>query len=133
MVRFRRRKEKEIMIIVMKMLYLYHWNVIQNGCISLSFLAAFRITLSLFSQTRSERHIFQHYKSSFSSVCIVSAIYTKKECIHYCYISPHFEKTFHTIKKMVRWCKSFEKILENSMYILKEIRNFVFKNYLLDA
>ena len=34
-------------------------NVIQTGCISLSFLAAFRITLSPFSQTRSERHISQ--------------------------------------------------------------------------
>ena len=32
-------------------------NVIEHGCISLSFLATCRITLSPFSQTRSERHI----------------------------------------------------------------------------
>ena len=32
-------------------------NIIQNGCISLSFLAACHITLSPFSQTRSQRHI----------------------------------------------------------------------------
>ena len=55
------------MLIVMKMLCLYplevynfelrfSQNVIKHG-ISLSFLAACRITLSPFSQTRSERHI----------------------------------------------------------------------------
>ena len=59
-----------MMLIVMKMLYLYplevynfelcfSQNVIKNGCLSLSFLAACRITLSPFSQTRSERHISQ--------------------------------------------------------------------------
>ena len=58
------------MLIVIKMLYLYPMevynfelrfseNVIQNGCISLSFLAACRIILSPFCQTRSERHISQ--------------------------------------------------------------------------
>ena len=57
----------KLMLIVMKMLYLYPMevynfelrfseNVIQNGCISLSFLAACRITLSSFPQIRSERH-----------------------------------------------------------------------------
>ena len=57
-----------MMLIVMKLLCLYplevyHFelrfsqNVIKNGCISLLFLAACRITLSPFSQTRSERHI----------------------------------------------------------------------------
>ena len=65
-----------MMLIVMKMLYLYPMevynfelrfseNVIQNGCISLSFLAAFRIVLSPFSQTRSERHISQVPPSQF--------------------------------------------------------------------
>ena len=49
------KKEKEMMLIVMKMLYLYplevynfelrfSQNVIKNGCISFSFLAACRIT-----------------------------------------------------------------------------------------
>ena len=63
------------MLIVMKMLYLYpievynfSGNVIQNGCISLSFLAACRITLSPFSQTRSERHISQVPPSRDSSI-----------------------------------------------------------------
>ena len=56
------------MMLVMKMRCLYplevynfelcfSQNVIKHGCISLSFLAACRITLSPFSQTRSERHI----------------------------------------------------------------------------
>ena len=65
-----------MMLIVMKMLYLYPMevfnfelrfseNVMENGCISLSFLAACRITLSLFSQTRSERHISQVPPSQF--------------------------------------------------------------------
>ena len=54
-----------MMLILMKMLYLYplevynfelrfSQNSIQNGCISLSFLAAGRMTLSPFPQTRSE-------------------------------------------------------------------------------
>ena len=54
-----------MMLIVMKMLYLYplevynfelrfSQNVIKHGCISLSFLATCRVTLSQFSQTRSE-------------------------------------------------------------------------------
>ena len=58
-----------MMLIVMKMLYLYplevynfevrfSQNVISNGCISLSFLAACRITLSPFSQTRSRATYF---------------------------------------------------------------------------
>ena len=65
-----------MILIVMKMLYLYpkevynfdlrlSGNVIQNGCISLSFLAACRITLSPFSQTRFERHISQVSLSQF--------------------------------------------------------------------
>ena len=47
-------------------------NVIKHGCICLSFLAACRITLSPFSQIRSERHIiaaidlqWEHTKSYF--------------------------------------------------------------------
>ena len=40
-------------------------NVIQNGCISLSFPAACHITLSPFSQIRSERHISQVAPSQF--------------------------------------------------------------------
>ena len=65
-----------MMLIVMKMLCLYPMevynfelhlseNVIKNGCISLSFLAACRITLSPFSQTRYERHISQVPPSQF--------------------------------------------------------------------
>ena len=37
----------------------FFWKRQSKCCISLLFLAAFRITLSPFSQTRSERHIFQ--------------------------------------------------------------------------
>ena len=65
-----------MMLIVMKTLYLYpleNYNfelcfsqsVIKNGSISLSFLAACRITLSPFSQTRSERHISKVPPSQF--------------------------------------------------------------------
>ena len=65
-----------MILIVMKMLYLYplevynfelrfSQNVIPNGCISLSFLAAYCITLSPFSQTLSERHISQVPPSQF--------------------------------------------------------------------
>ena len=44
------------MHIIMKMLYLYP---MENCCISLPFLAACRLTLSPFSQTRSDQHISQ--------------------------------------------------------------------------
>ena len=63
-----------MMLIVLKMLYLYSLkyfelcfsqNFIKNGSISLSFLAACRITLSPFSQTRSERHISKVPPSQF--------------------------------------------------------------------
>ena len=54
-----------MMLIIMKMLYLYplevynfehrfSQNVIKNVCISLSFLAAFRITLSQYTSLRSQ-------------------------------------------------------------------------------
>ena len=48
----------EMMLIVIKN-SIFISNFEQNGYISLSFFAACRITLSPFSQTRSERHIFQ--------------------------------------------------------------------------
>ena len=64
-----------MMLIVMKMLYLYPLEVynfelrfsqnIKNVCISLSFLAACGITLSPFSKTRSERYISQVPPSQF--------------------------------------------------------------------
>ena len=82
------KKEKEMMLIVMKMLYLYpmevyHFelrfseNLIQNGCISVSFLAACRITLSPFSQTRSERYISQDYQANFSRDSSIGTCPTK--------------------------------------------------------
>ena len=49
----------------------------QNGCISLSFLAACRITLSPFSQTRSERHISQVPPSQFNRDSSIGTCPTK--------------------------------------------------------
>ena len=76
------------MLIVMKILYLYplevynfelrfSGNVIQNGCISLSFLLPCRIILSPFSQTRSERHISQVWYLKSILDAIVPFLFSK--------------------------------------------------------
>ena len=84
------------MIIVMKMLYLYPMEVynnlelrfsendIQNGCISLSFLAACRVALSAFSQTRSERHFPGTTKQILSAIVLLEHVPLK---VHFCFLN----------------------------------------------
>ena len=79
-----------MMLIVMKMLYLYQLevynfelrfsqNVSKNGCISLAFIAACLITLSPFSQTPSERRdVFPRYhQANFSRDSSIGTFSTK--------------------------------------------------------
>ena len=104
MVRFRinahpvlamQKKEKEMMLIVMKMLYLYPMevynfelrfseNVIQNGCISLSFLAACRITLAIFSDSLRGTYFPGTTKPILAAIVLLEQVALK---VHFCFLN----------------------------------------------
>ena len=89
------KKEKEIRLIVMKILYLYplevynfelHFsqNIIQNGCISLSFLAACRITLAIFPDSLRATYFPGTTKPILAAIVLLEYVPLK---VYFCFLN----------------------------------------------
>ena len=83
------------MLIVMKMLYLYPMevynfdlrfseNVIQNCCISLSFLAACRITLTIFPDSLQATYFPGTTKPILAAIVLLEHVPPK---VHFCFLN----------------------------------------------
>ena len=94
------KKEKEMMLIVMKMLYLYplevynfelrfSQNVIKNGCISLSFLVACRLTLAIFPDSLRGTYFPGTTKPILAAIVLLEHVPLK---VYFCFLNLCFLK-----------------------------------------